>query len=508
MSKKHLFLIGFILLKFVLQWVLLSPEYDLQRDEFLHLDQANHLAWGYLSVPPVTSWISTIIQFLGNSIFWVKFFPALFGALTIIVVWRIIETLNGNLFALLLGATDVLFSVLLRLNTLYQPNSLDVLCWTTFYFIVIKYLQTKNAKWFFLGVVVFAIGFLNKYNMIFVLVGLAPAMLLTSQRIIFKRSSLYLALLFGLLLVSPNLFWQYEHGIPVIGHLTTLRETQLINTSPLDFVRSQLLFFFGSLPVIIGSLYALWAYSPFKKYRPFFWGFWITLLVFLLLKAKDYYAIGLYPSYIAFGAVYLANTKWVVRYKNYLQPFFISLPLLFFILMYHFVFPNKSPQHIINNNDTYQVLGLLRWEDGEDHAIPQDFADMLGWKELAEKVDLAYENMPEPEKTLVLCDNYGQAGAINYYSKAGVRASSFNADYIHWFDLSKPYTHLIRIKNSWERENELIETSPYFEHSIIADSVTNEFAREYGTTIFIFQEAKININERIASEIQESGYYR
>ncbi len=118
MTKKNIILIGFIIAKFVLQYTLISPEYDLQRDEFLHLDQGHHLAWGYISVPPVTSWISYIIHLLGNTVFWVKFFPALFGALTIVVVWKAIEELSGNLTALILGATCVFFSALLRLNTL------------------------------------------------------------------------------------------------------------------------------------------------------------------------------------------------------------------------------------------------------------------------------------------------------------------------------------------------------------------------------------------------------
>lgn len=134
MKKKTLILVGFIFLKFLLQYILISPEYDLQRDEYLYLDQAHHLAWGYLSVPPVTSWISSVIYLLGNSVFWVKFFPSLFGALTILVVWKTIEELKGNLFALILGATCILFSTLLRINTLYQPNSLDVLSCTAKYY--------------------------------------------------------------------------------------------------------------------------------------------------------------------------------------------------------------------------------------------------------------------------------------------------------------------------------------------------------------------------------------
>src|SRR5690606_36715059 len=115
------------------------------------------------------------------------------------------------------------------------------------------------------------------------------------------------------------------------------------------------------------------------------------------------------------------------------------------------------------------------WEDGQNHLIPQDFADMLGWKELAFKVDHIYSTIPDPDHTLVLCDNYGQAGAINYYTTKGIRAVSFNADYINWFDLSQPYTHLIRVKNGWEKEEEMLETGPLFETAIVADSVTNRF---------------------------------
>ena len=71
--------------------------------------------------------------------------------------------------------------------------------------------------------------------------------------------------------------------------------------------------------------------------------------------------------------------------------------------MYNIFFPNKSPEYIINHRQTYQKLGLLRWEDGKDHELPQDFADMLGWKELAIKVDSIYSKLPGKEKTLILC---------------------------------------------------------------------------------------------------------
>jgi len=90
----------------------INPVYELHRDEFLHLDLGKHLAWGYATVYPVTAWISWIIDHLGNSVFRVKFFPALFGALTMVVVWKTVKLLNGGTFALILNAREEIQKVL------------------------------------------------------------------------------------------------------------------------------------------------------------------------------------------------------------------------------------------------------------------------------------------------------------------------------------------------------------------------------------------------------------
>lgn len=500
-------MIGFITVKFFLQYALVNPEYELHRDEFLHLDQAHHLAWGYLSVPPVTSWISSIIYFLGNTVFWVRFFPALFGVLTLLIVWKATEELDGNLFALILGATAVLFSALLRLNILYQPNALDVLSWTAFYFFLIKYIKSGKTNWLFVAALVFAIGFLNKYNIAFLLIGLFPALLLSEYRSLFTKTKFYLAVLFGLLLISPNLLWQYYNNFPVFQHMKELSETHLVNVSRWNFLKEQLLYFLGSFFVLLAALYALLFYPQFKKYRFFFWALCFTLVVFIYLKAKSYYAIGLYPIYLAFGSVYLANMLASGWKKKYIRPALLMIPVLLFIPMYKIFFPNKSPEYIMNNANAYKALGLLRWEDGKDHALPQDFADMLGWKELAHQVDSIYSSLPNQEQTLILCDNYGQAGAINYYAKnKAIAAVSFNADYINWINLDQKINHLIRVKNYQGKDNEMEKTSPFFDRARVGGAVNNPFAREYGTTIFVFEGAKIDVNERIKKEIDDKRH--
>lgn len=507
MKKDTLILLGFIFLKFILHYNLIHPEYELQRDEYLHIDQANHLAWGYLSIPPVTSWISLLIKLLGNGEFWVKFFPGLFGALTIFFVWKSIEALNGNRFAMILGAACVLFSALLRLNLLYQPNSLDVLCWTAFYYTVIRYITDRHTKWLYMGVVVFAIGFLNKYNFAFLLIGLFPALLLSEHRILLKEKTIYLAILLGFILIFPNLLWQYNNHFPVFHHMQELTEKHLVHVDRTVFLKEQLLYFIGGLPVFVAALYSLIFYKGFSHYRIFFFSLIFTLLTFIFFKAKSYYAIGLYPVYFAFGAVFLSHQLSSTGWKKYLKPVFILLPFMSFIPMYLYFFPNKNPEFIRENHEVYQKLGLLRWEDGKEHQLPQDYADMLSWKELAKKVDSIFASMPDPKATIVICDNYGQAGAINYYTKERIRAVSFNADYINWFDMKPLYKHLIRVKNKGDNQKELAFTGPYFQLSMVADSITNQYAREYGTAIFSFTEAKININEVIQTEIEEKSKF-
>ena len=129
---------------------------------------------------------------------------------------------------------------------------------------------------------------------------------------------------------------------------------------------------------------------------------------------------------------------------------------------------------------------------------------MVGWRELAEKTDAVYDTITDQTQTLVLCDNYGQAGAINFYSRhKNINAVSFNADYINWIPLDKPIRNVIRIVEANEVDQEMNDTSPLFNAVTKNGSIENPDAREVGTTIIVLQNAKTNINQLIAKEIKE-----
>ena len=503
MRKRTLILGIFILLKFIIQYFAIDSGYELHRDEYLHLDLGKHFAWGYSSVPPVTSWISYLILLLGNSVFVVKFFPALFGALTMLVVWKTIEELKGNLFALILGSVCVLFSVLIRINTLYQPNSLEFLLWTVLSFVMIKFINSEDNKWLYLASLSFAIGFLNKYNIVFMLLGLLPALFITNHRKIFLNKHLYLSLLLALILVTPNLIWQYQNEFPVLRHLKTLAETQLVYVDRIGFLKEQLLFFMGSLFVIIIAFISFFRYAPFRKYQLFFWSYIFTIALYTFFKAKGYYAIGLYPVLLAFGSVYtekLLEKGWLryLRIPVVLLPIVIMLPVLLIAL------PVLSPDKIVSKSDLYDKIGLLRWEDGKNHALPQDFADMLGWRELASLVDVTFDSIADKEYTLIHCDNYGEAGAINFYStQKYTEAVSMNADYMNWYPLDKmDIKNVILVKTVYDEDVNRERELPFFDKVTLIGEIKNKYAREQGTKVYLLKGAKQSINQILKEEIQ------
>jgi hypothetical protein len=487
---KYWILILMVVIKLVLQFILVNPVYELHRDEFLHLDQANHLAFGFISVPPLTSLFSKLILLLGGSLFWIRLFPALFGSLTIVFCWLIVETLGGNLLAKILAASALLFSVLLRINLLLQPNSFDILTWTIIIYLLIKFVQSGNNKWLFFLAVIIAIGIYNKYNIIFLLTGLLVSMLFFHKRELFLHSAIWKAIFITVLLLLPNIIWQVNMHFPVLHHMKVLKESQLDNNSGIGFLRSQFLIFFGSLPLTVGAMLAFIFYKPFRIYRFIGLGFILILGIFTFLKAKDYYAIGLYPMIFAFGSVYIESIlagKWKMIFIFSL----IILNISITFLTARLVMPMLSPAEIVQNRASFEKLGLLRWEDGKNHSLPQDFADMTGWKEMAAKALIAYKMIPREElnSTLVFCDNYGQTGALNYYNRGQMsEAYSFNTDYIYWLPHIGKIQNILLVGN--KPDERIIKMFSGFK---LVGMVENEFAREKNTSVFLLTGASPDV---------------
>ena len=228
-------LILLICIKFILQYLVINPVYELHRDEFLYLNQADHLAFGYISVPPFTALISKLIYSAGRKHILGSFFPALFGALTIVFTWLIVESLGGSLFSKVLAAAGLTFSLLVRINILWQPNSFDILSWTIIFYFLIRYIQSEKSMWLMLLSVIVALSFYNKYNVIFLIAGLTRriSIYISQKNILLNFHSGKLSYFASYYYLQISI-WQVSHQFPVFQHMKVLKANQLDNNTSMQ----------------------------------------------------------------------------------------------------------------------------------------------------------------------------------------------------------------------------------------------------------------------------------
>lgn len=499
-------LAAFVVLKLLLHCILVNPVYELHRDEFLHLDQAGHLALGFQSVPPVTSIFAWIIKILGGGTFVIRTVTAAIGAGTLIFSWLIVKELKGDLYAKILCMTALFCCAIARLDLLFQPNAFDIFSWTMTYYFLLRYVNTNRPGFLYYTAAAIAIGFLNKYSIAFLVLGLGAALGISRQRYIYRQKHFYLAVVLAFVLILPNLIWQYQHQFPVIWHMKELSRTQLENINRFDFLREQLLYYIGDLPVLLAAALAFFLYKPFKNVRWIGWSYLVAIVLFTWFRAKAYYAAGLYPVLLACGSVYIAAI-WKDGFLKYLKIIPPAAAIGMFIVVLPFAYPVLEPGEIIKRHEKFEKIRVLRWEDGMNHHLPQDLADMLGWEELAGIVDEAYAKLPDKENVMVLCDNYGQAGAINYYSRfKHINAVAFSADYLTWMKLDRPVKHVVLVVDTGDDDPVRKEERPLFERINQIGYIQNKMAREYGTKVYLLENAKVDINRRLKSELKEKQH--
>ncbi len=146
-SPEWILIIALALFKLIIH-LLTNTNYELHRDAYLYLAQGDHLDWSFLSVPPTIAVIGNITRFLfGDSVFSIRLFPAIVGAVSVVIIGLIIQNLGGKIWAILLGCTAFIVSpAFLRSNTLFQPVTFDQFYWLVTTYFILKLIQTQNPK--------------------------------------------------------------------------------------------------------------------------------------------------------------------------------------------------------------------------------------------------------------------------------------------------------------------------------------------------------------------------
>ncbi len=489
-----LYILAFI--KLVAPFFLQNGFYQPHRDEFLYLAEAKHMSWGYMEVPPLLSVFAWLTNVFGASMFWIKIWPALFGALTFLLVGKVILSLGGKTFALFLGWLPFMIDGYMRLFYLFQPNFLEVFFWMAIAYSLLRYIQTNENRWLYAFGICIGLGMMSKYSVAFYTCSLLAGLLVTRHRKIFLNKHLYFAGIIALLIFLPNLIWQYNHRFPVVTHMAELQAEQLQFVSRVDFIINQ---FMMNLPCVFiwtGGLLFLMFNKLGKPYRVFAWAYLFVILLLIELRGKDYYALGAYPVLFAFGAIALEKaTELRLRWTRYAMVVFALLLGLYAMPL---IMPVARPEKLASYYTKSGLIktGSFKWEDLQHHSLPQDFADMVGWKEMAEMTAKVYNSIPEKDKpnTFIYCRGYFSAGALNYYRKeTGLpEVYSDNASFLLWMPDDYHIKNLIVVAHHIPEKDDIVFQQ--FEKMTIRDSLVYPLARENGMRILLYENANDSLN--------------
>ncbi|MFO7671442.1 MAG: glycosyltransferase family 39 protein [Bacteroidales bacterium] len=476
-------ILSFAVIK-LLAHLITATNYGFQRDAYLYLAQSRHLAWGYFSTPPLLAFITRIHTTIwGDSLLAVRLLPGLIGALSIFIVGSLIRQLKGGTRAQVIGLTAYLFSpAYLRPASLLQPVIFDHFFWLLAAIVIFRMIRKQDPRQILWMIPVLGLGWLNKYSIIFYAVALLAAMIMSRNRSLLWSWALPVTLAGGLLLILPNLLWQYQHNWPVISHMNQLQESQLGNVLIKDFLSAQIFMHLPALPVWMGGLIWLLFNRKHRDFRVFAWAFLLTLLLIILLRGKFYYTIAAYTMLVVFGAV--AWERWVAPPRSLLLYMLLATTILMGVFVLPFSLPIYKPDRMALFDRKLLSRGIdvmLKWEDGSVHDLPQDYADMVGWDELGKKVWDFYDRLPDSiqQRTLVYGESYGSAGAMDYYrpGPSYPEVYSFNDAFMEWIPRHPEMEYLIYTGYS--------DRIPlYFREYLKVGEVEDPYFREHGLPIY------------------------
>jgi hypothetical protein len=437
------------LAKFVLH--LVFQNYDYFRDELYFLACADHLAWGYVDQPPaVAALVKLSTTLFGTSLIGIHILPAFAGALKILLTGMIVRELGGQRFAQFLAAIAVLFApVYLSIDAYISMNCLEPLWWMGCVYLLLRMINGASQKlWLGFGALA-GLGLQTKYSIGFFGFGIVVGLLLTEHRRMLAKPWIYFGGVIAAVVFFPNLWWQYTRDWPFLELMANIRASgRDVQLSPIRYILEQLLLMGPpAAPLWIGGLIYLFT-TRMKQYRVLGWTFVITITCFIVLHGKNYYINPAYPMLFAAGAI--AFERWALKGSQsfgargsaprlsaltWVRAAYVVLLIVLGALFLPYTLSILSPPKFIAYMD---VIGI-RAPASETHRqspLPQQYADMFGWREMTEKVAAYYNALPQEEraKTAIFGNDYGEAGAIDFFGpKYGLpKAISGHQNYWYW----------------------------------------------------------------------------
>jgi len=394
--------------------------YGVFRDELYYIACARHLDWGYVDHPPLVALIARLtLAACGPSWTALRMLSALAAAGTVFLAGETARELGGGrwarVFGLVLTATAPVY---LSLFSIYSMNAFDVLIWAGLARLAVHLLAGGSPRlWIAFGVLA-GVGLENKFDVALLGAGLVAGCVLARRFELFRTRWIWLGGVCAVALFVPHVIWQAVNDWPTREFIANAQRGKITVLGPLGFVAKQF-----SMAGPVGFSFALaglaWllAGRGARRFRPLGWAALAVLVVLALSISKPYYfAPALTLLFPAAGVAVEAWTsrRWATALRAAalvaLLPILVAAPL---------VKPLLSEDGMVRYS---AALGIRPGSD-ENHRVgrlPQFFADMHGWREMAEAVAAVQAALPDADRkrACIYGQNYGEAGAIDFFGPA------------------------------------------------------------------------------------------
>lgn len=191
---------------------------DLYVDDAQYWFWGQQLAWGYYSKPPLIAWILRLSTSIGSdSPFWIRLPLPLIWAFTSVVVGLIARRLYGARAGAVAGFGFSLFPAVAVASLLVSTDTPMLACFALAILAFITLAERRSIGWAIVLGAAVGVGMLSKYAMIYFPISAILAALVMPQARIARRDAV-IALAVGLLILSPNIFWNLQNGFTTLQH--------------------------------------------------------------------------------------------------------------------------------------------------------------------------------------------------------------------------------------------------------------------------------------------------
>lgn len=395
--------------------------YEFHRDEFLYLAMGDHLRlWG-MDFPPFIAIAGNVERFLfGDHLWAVRLLPAVAGALLVALAVDVAGRLGGGRFAQVAAGASILVAPLfLRASALFQPVVFDQLWWTLALWALLRRGFDDDPRWWLAVGTALGVGLLTKFSIAFIAIPLATATLVTGLRRDLGTRWPWIALGLTLLIGHPSIAGQIALGWPFFTQMADLRAIQLERVTWGAFLGEQLLLVGPAALLAAAGAVRLVAQPGNSAERATGLAATGAFVFLLLLHGKAYYVGPVYPLLVAGGAAWLGGRASGRRVARASLGVLAAAQVAFGVVALPMGLPILPPAPMAAYAARLGVAEATRTNTGEQLDLPQDYADMLGWSAFADTVARVFHDLPDAERrnASLLANNYGQAGALEWYGR-------------------------------------------------------------------------------------------